>query len=209
MAKEIYARLMSGHGGGDPFDRHLFACAIALVLSTPGESLTAGLGLSEESLAALVGRSFPHAPGLLSGLSLYGHGDEPLAIEEPDLRALLLEHRTRGLIEEEWLAHVVARRCLGANHLWQDLGLTGRAELSGLMRRHFLGLAEINSRDMKWKKFFYRELCLREGVQICKSPNCDICIDHAVCFGAEDGASLLSGRPVAKPTLSDSSPATL
>lgn len=191
MAKQRYARLMSGPSSGDPFDRHLFACAIALVLSTPGESLTHGLGLSEESLAALVGRFFPHAPGLLDGLTLDGHGDMPLSIEEPDLRALLLEYRTRGLIEEEWMAHVVARRSLGSNHLWQDLGLTGRADLSGLMRRHFRGLAEVNSRDMKWKKFLYRELCQREGVMICKSPNCDVCADFALCFGSEDGPALV------------------
>jgi len=209
MAKEIYSRLMSVPGGGDPFDRHLFACAIAMALSSPGESLTLGLGLSEECLAALVGRYFPHAPGLLSGLSLSGHGDEPLTIEEPDLRTLLLDYRTRDLIEEEWLAHIVARRCLGSNHLWQDLGLTGRADLSGLMRRHFVGLAELNSRDMKWKKFFYRELCQREGVLICKSPNCEVCTDFSTCFGGEDGASLLSGHPVAKPTLSDSTSGTI
>jgi nitrogen fixation protein NifQ len=191
MAQQRYARLMSGPSSGDPFDRHLFACAISLVLSTPGESLTHGLGLSEECLAALVGRFFPHAPGLLNGLSLDGHGDEALSIEEPDLRALLLEFRTRGLIEEEWLAHIVARRSLGSNHLWQDLGLTSRADLSGLMRRHFGGLAELNSRDMKWKKFLYRELCQREGVLICKSPNCEVCTDFALCFGAEDGPALV------------------
>ena len=67
MAKQRYARLMSGPSCGDPFDRHLFACAISLVQSTHGESLTHGLGLSEECLAALVGRYFPHAPGLLDG----------------------------------------------------------------------------------------------------------------------------------------------
>jgi nitrogen fixation protein NifQ len=50
------------------------------------------------------------------------------------------------------------------------------------MRRHFRGLAELNDRDMKWKKFFYRQLCQREGVLICKSPNCDICSDFSLCF---------------------------
>lgn len=193
MSQDIYFRLMSSHGGTDPFDRHLFACAIALVLAQPGESLPHGLGLSEESLAALVGRHFPDAPGLLSGLSLDGCGSTPLAPEEPDLRALLLEHRTKGVMEEEWLAHIIARRSLGPNHLWQDLGLTGRADLSGLMVRHFRRLSELNMRDMKWKKFFYRELCQREGVLICKSPNCEVCSDQAVCFGAEAGSSLLPG----------------
>ncbi len=192
MAPDLYSRLMAGSVCGDPFDRHLFACAIAIALETTAEPLTRGLGLSSEDLAALVGRYFPHAPGLLSGLSRTGREDEPLAPEEPDLRALLLEFRTRGLLEEEWLAHVVARRSLGSNHLWQDLGLTGRADLSGLMRRHFLGLAELNHRDMKWKKFFYRELCQREGVVICKSPNCEVCTDAALCFGAEDGPSFLA-----------------
>jgi nitrogen fixation protein NifQ len=203
MTMDIYSRLMIGTGCGDPFDRHLFACAIAISLTERGdEPLTAGLGLSAFHLAALVGRYFPQAPGLLSGLS-GDEGDEPLALEEPDLRALLLDHRSRGLVEEEWLAHIIPRRSLGANHLWQDLGLTGRADLSGMMRRHFSGLAELNSGDMKWKKFFYRELCQREGVLICKSPNCEVCTDAAICFGAEDGMSLL----VAKPTMSGSVPA--
>ncbi|CAA7620978.1 NifQ protein [Candidatus Terasakiella magnetica] len=192
MSPDLYARLMMGAGGGDPFDRHLFACAVALALSEPDVPLTTGLGLSSESLAALVGRFFSHAPALLVGLTRTGREGEPLAPEEPDLRALLLEHRSRGRLEEEWLAHIVARRSLGTNHLWQDLGLTGRADLSGLMRRHFLGLAELNHSDMKWKKFFYRELCQREGVVVCKSPNCEICTDAAVCFGAEEGAPLLS-----------------
>jgi nitrogen fixation protein NifQ len=197
MAPHLYSRLMAGPGCGDPFDRHLFACAIAIALKAASEPLTQGLGLSSECLAALVGRYFPHAPGLLSGLSTTGREDAPLAPEEPDLRDLLLDFRTRGLLEEEWMAHIVARRSLGSNHLWQDLGLTTRADLSGLMRRHFLGLVEMNHRDMKWKKFFYRELCQREGVVICKSPNCEVCADAAICFAPEDGMSLLARHDVA------------
>ena len=44
---------------------------------------------------------------------------------------------------------------------------------------------------MKWKKFFYRQLCQSEGVVICKSPVCSACEDFAQCFGQEEGASLL------------------
>jgi nitrogen fixation protein NifQ len=198
MGHDLYGRLMMGMGAGDPFDRHLFACSIAIAIKDDEMPLNRALGLSSESLAALVGRYFPQAPGLLSGISCFDHDDEPQAPEEPDLRALLLEHRTRGLLEEEWLAHIIARRSLGANHLWQDLGLTARADLTGLMRRHFVGLAELNAKDMKWKKFFYRELCQREGVLICKSPNCESCTDHAICFGAEEGLSLLAGRELSQ-----------
>jgi nitrogen fixation protein NifQ len=190
----IYDRLMSGPGGGDPFDRHLFACAVAIALGDDSRPLAAGLGLSPQSLAALVGRFFPRASFLLTGLT-GGAGIEgalAMAPEEPDLRALLLDHRTSFLVEEEWLAHIVARRSLGTNHLWQDLGLPHRGDLGRLLHRHFAPLATRNVNDMKWKKFFYRELCQREGIFICKSPSCDSCTDFRQCFGAEDGLSLLA-----------------
>ncbi|CCG40329.1 nitrogen fixation protein NifQ [Magnetospirillum molischianum] len=196
MADTLYARLMDGPGGGDPFDRHLFACTIGTVLSEGVASLSRGLGLSSESLAALIGRHFPDAPGLLAGLSVETHDDLPLSPEEPDLRALILDNRRGALVEEEWLAHILARRSLGTNHLWQDLGLTGRTDLSALMRRHFPALANLNNRDMKWKKFLYRELCQREGIIICKSPNCDICADYDICFGAEDGRPAADANPL-------------
>ncbi|MEO0034241.1 MAG: hypothetical protein RLZZ501_264 [Pseudomonadota bacterium] len=186
MNESLYAQLIESPGGGDPFDRHLFACAIALAWSEGPPPLTRGLGLSAPALAALVGRLFPDCPALLAGLR-HDDAGEPLSPEEPDLRALLLDFRRGALVEEEWLAHVLARRALGANHLWQDLGLTGRGDLSALIRRHFPTLAEHNVHDMKWKKFLYRELCRRDGLVVCKSPNCEVCVDHDLCFGAESG----------------------
>jgi len=186
MTISFYARLIDTTGGGDPFDRHLFACAIALARAEDPAALPRGLGLSATALAALIGRHFPDCPELLAGLSREDDG-APLSPEEPDLRALLLEGRRGLLVEEEWLAHIVARRSLGANHLWQDLGLTGRGDLSALMQRHFPALAARNGHDMKWKKFLYRELCQRDGIVLCKSPNCEVCVDYALCFGAESG----------------------
>ena len=38
---------------------------------------------------------------------------------------------------------------------------------------------------MKWKKFFYRQLCERSGMLICKSPRCADCVDYRICFGPE------------------------
>jgi nitrogen fixation protein NifQ len=43
---------------------------------------------------------------------------------------------------------------------------------------------------MKWKKFFYRELCMRDGVLVCKAPICDICTDFAHCFGDKEDEPL-------------------
>ena len=44
---------------------------------------------------------------------------------------------------------------------------------------------------MKWKTFFYRELCLRDTILVCNAPVCDVCADFASCFGNED-------EPIAK-----------
>jgi len=108
--------------------------------------------------------------------------------EVADVEALLLDHLDPfgGPLEEgRAVAEAIAVACLGDNHLWQDLGLGSRNELSVLMRRWFPGLVARNSGDMKWKKFLYRQLCEREEVLICKSPSCAVCSDYAVCFGPE------------------------
>lgn len=188
MAIDTYRLLMAGRSGSDDFDCHLFACAVAIARTVPARPLAEGLGLPAASFATMMATFFPHVD-LSAGA---GCGAEPASLEEPDLRNLLLDHRSRGAIEEEWLAAIIARRSLETNHLWQDLGLTGRGDLSRLMQTHFAPLAARNSRDMKWKKFFYRTLCGMEGITICKSPICDTCDDFTHCFSAEDGESLLA-----------------
>ena len=58
--------------------------------------------------------------------------------------------------------------------------------LGAVLSSHFPALHARNDGDMKWKKFFYRQLCLKEEILICKSPTCAQCTDHAECFGPED-----------------------
>ncbi len=176
----VYQRLMA-EGGGVRFDRHVFACAVAAAVGE-GRPLAEGLGLGSRDMAALFARYFPRSQGLIRASGASPGQGEP---EEPDLRRLLLDHRTRGTIEEEWLARIIARRSLGANHLWQDLGLSNRGEVSTLLDRHFHALAAKNTGHMKWKKFFYRQLCLQADVKVCSSPNCEVCDDFAACFGDE------------------------
>ncbi len=188
----LHGRLIDG-GRGDPFDRHVFACAIVAGLAEDDRPLTEALGLAPFALATILGAYFPRAWRILPARTR-GADAGADALEEPDLRVLLLEHRTRGAVAEGWLASIIARRSLAANHLWQDLGLFGRDELNTLMHRHFHSLKQRNSRDMKWKKFFYRELCERDGVVICKSPNCSVCADVAFCFGPEAGEPLSAVR---------------
>lgn len=110
------------------------------------------------------------------------------ADEVEDLVALLLDHAEGPREAAAAIAETLAVACLGDNHLWQDLQLGSRAELSALMSRWFPVLVRRNSADMKWKKFLYKQLCEREQLFVCKAPSCAVCCDHALCFGPEDGA---------------------
>lgn len=135
------------------------------------------------------GLSAPAAPALLRGV--------PVAVqvrraqrddEVDDLLALLRTHAdpaAGSAAEADEVALAIAVASLGDNHLWQDLGLASRAELSALMRHWFPALVRKNVGDMKWKKFLYRQLCEREQVLICKSPSCAVCADLPLCFGPE------------------------
>jgi nitrogen fixation protein NifQ len=108
--------------------------------------------------------------------------------EIDDLMALLLDHADPSAgpnADRDHVAWLIACASLGDRHLWQDLGLPSRDALSALIARWFPALKALNVGDMKWKKFFYRQLCLKEDILICKSPSCSDCTDHAVCFGPE------------------------
>lgn len=175
--------------GDHALDRLLFGRIVALAAS--GERpLTRELGLSADDVAALVRRHVPQAAALLADPVKLGSGAGSGEIEEADLRAFILEHRARQEAEAEWLAAIIARRAMGPNHLWQDMGFADRGELNAMFLRHFPALKARNAQDMKWKKFFYRSLCEREGLLLCKSPHCEICDDFVDCFGAEPGDPL-------------------
>jgi len=105
--------------------------------------------------------------------------------EFDELFELLCEHAEPSGELTTWLAAAIATAAQRDQHLWQDMGLPSRRELSAILNARFPRLAARNDRDMKWKKFFYRQLCERAGVPICKSPNCADCSDYMVCFGPE------------------------
>ena len=102
------------------------------------------------------------------------------------MRHLLLSHRAGRDLSEIHMAEIVCTACLGSNHLWEDLGLFNRKELTALMRRNFPTLAARNVKDMKWKKFLYKQLCIMEGIYVCRAPSCEECTDYHVCFSPED-----------------------
>ncbi len=105
--------------------------------------------------------------------------------EWEELRNLLLGHRANNDDSEVAIASVVAAGCLGGGHLWRDLGLVSRQELNDLLSANFPVLAARNDRDMKWKKFFYKQLCELGGGYVCRAPSCDQCSAYSDCFGPE------------------------
>lgn len=168
----------------DPDDTVTLALAgvIALAAQRPAPYDVAAAGLDACALAALQRRYFPDLAWPLDA-GVAGQEIERSADDEfADLVALLMEYRGFPGEESEWLAHAIATACMGANHLWQDLGLPGRKELSLLMQHHFPALAARNRGDMRWKKFLYRELCERAEVRLCKAPSCAECSDFRQCF---------------------------
>jgi nitrogen fixation protein NifQ len=183
-----------GSGSCSGFEAHVLASVLAMAAieaKGDGHGLVRGTGLEPRALLALVRARFPHAAPLFERAV---PPDAPLELEPDELclRDLLVRSTSEGSPFEQALACLVARRCQRPNHLWQDLGLRNRRELSWLMERHFPILAQRNVRDMKWKKFLYRVICRDEGYSICTAPTCSECSDFDNCYGEEDGESLLA-----------------
>ena len=106
--------------------------------------------------------------------------------EFEDVRDLLLDGAEQRNADLDELAACVSRACLGSDHLWHDLGLPAREVLSGLLHQHFPRLAARNRNNMRWKKFFYKQLCEQVGVRACRAPSCGVCAHFGECFGSED-----------------------
>jgi nitrogen fixation protein NifQ len=168
----------SARAAADP-NRELLASIVAGQIADTG-CLPADLGLGVAGHDELIREYFP-------GLDTSGPRRTLESIPEwSDLQKLLLEHRACEYRSELLIASIVATACAGHDHLWQDLGLANRDELSRLMRVNFPALARANTGDMKWKKFLYRQFCAQEGIYVCPAPSCGVCKDYAKCFGPEN-----------------------
>jgi nitrogen fixation protein NifQ len=178
LMTDLLARPGEADAMADPARPVLASIAVGRAL---GEGvLPHSLGLGEERFLDFWRRYFP-GPQLIL---LEGHHEDIPELE--DIERLLLDYRAGVRDSEIWLARITACGCAGRNHLWQDLGLANRKELSLLMESAFPTLAELNVGDMKWKKFLYRQYCARDGIYVCPAPSCGVCIDYAKCFASEE-----------------------
>jgi nitrogen fixation protein NifQ len=146
-------------------------------------------GLDASALSRLLRHYFPGTPQIGSpAQELASQGAVCTALsgqEFDELLALLREHRRDDSEETEWVARALVSACAGANHLWEDMGLPNRDTLSRLIKHYFPILYFKNSGNLRWKKFFYKQLCDRAEMRLCKAPSCGVCSDYARCFGRD------------------------
>jgi nitrogen fixation protein NifQ len=192
-APGCYDALMAGRATGvDEFDAHVLACVLAIGADEAERhvwTLNQAVGLAPAELAELLHWAFPRSIGVfgvIAGAPVVRSPDETCLVD------LLRQAATSGAMAVGWLAPMIARRAQRPDHLWQDLGLRARSELSELMARHFHVLASRNTRNMKWKKYLYRVICGEAGYALCTAPSCAECVDFDMCFGEESGESFLA-----------------
>lgn len=158
----------------------------------------AGWSADDRQLHARVGAHVlaAIARGELPSLS----GATPLQVQ---LHELLMAQRAVADELHTQLAGWFSSACLGGHHLWQDLGLSGRPEVSRLMRLAFPTLFALNTHDLRWKRHLF--LCLGQslGQADLRPPKCDHCGDFDACMGMPAPVAAVTlhglGRPPIRP----------
>ncbi|MFM0228311.1 nitrogen fixation protein NifQ [Paraburkholderia dipogonis] len=140
------------------------------------------LGLEQPKWRALLARHFARAavPATL-----------PFAVTSSEhaefvrtLHALLLTHASAAIHADDahCLASIIAHACLRPDHLWRDLGLAGRDEVTWMLTRYFPTLVALNTANLRWKKFLAEQRALSLGLQPGPAPGCPGCEDYGHCF---------------------------
>jgi nitrogen fixation protein NifQ len=191
----LWEALMDCAADADAPEVQALAGVLATAFEVHGLDQLPLAGVDAADTRRLMARWFPGAEQALgldwSALSR-AMRTEPRYDEIEDLVALLTEPDPQGPLsrdETRWVAHALSQASLGNDHLWQDLHLPSRRELTALMSHWFPTLAARNDLNMKWKKFLYKQLCDRAEISVCRAPSCSVCTDHAVCFGPEDAVA--------------------
>jgi len=162
-----------------------------------GKSLAHGdlarSGLAPDELDDVLAQRFPgardsHDPALSDlPARLAAYRAQGLADPQPGftllLRVLLDAYGASPCTTTAWVTSVLAHACLRPDHLWRDLGLTGREDVTALLTRHYPGLVVRNTRNLRWKKFLAYAACEHAGLPAAAAPGCAACEDHDFCYG--------------------------
>ena len=182
-ARHGASRILLVRGRGDGNDRVVARMVTSWTLGDG--ALPRWMGLAPSQFRAMMAFHFP-GHGLDLGRRVSYKPPLNRLDERIDLKRLLTAHRAGRSRSEVWIADLTVAACMAGGHLWEDLGLWSRGDLTELMERNFPVLAARNTKNMKWKKFLYKQLCEAHGVYICRSPSCEVCPDYAICYGPEE-----------------------
>lgn len=178
-------RWLMGCSERQSFNDHALASMLASNTAGFG-SMPPQLSLDAGLFRQMLRATFPGAnwPATLPGSAAW---DAAATMPEYDeLKSLFNEFAAPGLKDEPWWIELLIAGCAGRDHMWRDMGLFERKDLTRLIRNCFPELGRRNTRDMKWKKFIYKQLCEREGIIACPAPTCDACASFSECFAPED-----------------------
>lgn len=173
-----------------------FTCILQKTLALRGlcgGGLARRIGIGGTALGVLLMLYVPGHPVLAP--DDYAQEDE--GEEQAWVRDLLLAHAEPGCEASRVLAFLIARRSMEGGHLWEDLGLPDRTMLTSIMRQFFPDLAARNVDNMRWKRFFFRQLCEADGLSHCTSPTCCTCPDVELCFEPGSTEALLARNKTA------------
>ncbi|GAB2902380.1 hypothetical protein GCM10027093_44360 [Paraburkholderia jirisanensis] len=141
------------------------------------------LGLARDMLGALTARHFPGAVEIEAFPERIADAQHQPFVD--DLRKLLLRHErppVANAIDAWCLATIIATACLRPDHLWRDLGLTGREDVTEILTRHYPRLVARNNDNLRWKRFLAQQLALAKGRTPGPAPGCPGCEDFGFCF---------------------------
>ncbi|WP_322048602.1 nitrogen fixation protein NifQ [Paraburkholderia sp. J67] len=181
-------RLTGMPGGARSADAWLFARLVA-AREVRGER--ALLGLSASALAALAERHFAAdalTPQPAQELALLDDAHAAFAVAMRDFLVGLAAPEVHAA-DALCLATILAHACLRPDHLWRDLGLSGRDDVTQMLTRFFPQVVARNTDNLRWKKLLARELALAHGGTPGPAPGCPGCEDFGFCFPATQPAA--------------------
>ncbi|KNE23824.1 NifQ family protein [Achromobacter spanius] len=189
LSAQRFARALLHHAPPGHPDAGFFATLIGTSLAHHD---LARSGLCPKELADLLDYLFPDAlasqdarlAALGQQFSAYaarGRGD-PQPGFTLLVRVLLEAYRAPDTPTTPWVTGVLVHACLRPDHLWRDLGLSGREDLTFVLARHYPGLVMRNARNLRWKQFLAYSACEHAGLPPSAAPGCFQCEDHGACY---------------------------
>ena len=186
---DALACTLLAHAPPDQPDARFFATVIGKSLAHRDLART---GLPPAELAGVLASLFPGAQAgsgaALAALraQLLAYAARGLASPQSDFTRLLrvlLDACSGPAATTPWVTSVLAHACLRPDHLWRDLGLSGREDVTALLTRHYPGLVARNTGNLRWKKFLAYSAFAHAGLPAQAAPGCAHCEDHGLCYG--------------------------